>query len=65
MKNSIKGEVNEYQMKSELGREIKQIVQELYVNIACLPMDMMEALQLFENHVQVKHDEWNEYLRKL
>ena len=53
---------DKYQKKLDLGREIKKIVQELNVNIACLPMDMMEALQLFENHVQVKHDEWRPWL---
>ena len=62
LKNSIKGEVNEYQRKLELGREIKQIVQELNAPTACLSKEKMEALQLFENHVQVKHDEWRPWL---
>ena len=62
MKNEIMNAEDEYQKKLALGREIKKIVQELNVNIACLPMDMMEALQLFENHGQVKHDEWRPWL---
>ena len=62
LKNSIKGEVNEYQRKLELGREIKQIVQELNAPTACLSNEKMEALQLFENHVQVKHDGWRPWL---
>ena len=62
LKNSIKEELNEYQRKLELGREIKQIVQELNAPTACLSKEKMEALQLFENHVQVKHDEWRPWL---
>ena len=62
MKNEIMNAEDEYQKKLALGREIKKIIQELNVNIACLPMDMMEALQLFENHGQVKHDEWRPWL---
>ena len=54
LKNSIKGEVNEYQRKLELGREIKQIVQELNVPTASLSKEKMEALELFENRGQVK-----------
>ena len=45
---------NEYQTKIELGREIKKIVQELNVNIASLDKEKIEALELFENHEQVK-----------
>ena len=53
LKHEIVHAEDEYQKKLALGREIKKIVQELNVNIACLPMDMKEALQLFENHGQV------------
>ena len=49
---------NEYQKKLELGREFKKIVQELNVPITSLDKEKMEALQLFEIHGQVKHDEW-------
>ena len=62
LKNSIKGEIDKYQMELELGREIKQIVQKLNAPSACLSNEKMEALQLFENHVQVKHDEWRPWL---
>ena len=51
LKNKI---VNEYHRKLELGREIKKIVQELNVNIACLDEEYMTALELFENHEQIK-----------
>ena len=46
------------QTKLELGREIKKIVQELNVPIASLDKEKIEALELFENHGQVKHGEW-------
>ena len=62
VKNEIMHAEDEYQKKLELGREIKKIVQELNVNIASLDKEKMEALQLFENHVQVKHDEWRPWL---
>ena len=48
---------NEYQKKLELGGEIKQIVLELNVPIASLDKEKIDALQLFENHGQVKHGE--------
>ena len=59
LKNEIVQCDNEYQTKLELGREIKKIVQELNVPIASL--EKMDALELFENHGQVKeikHGEW-------
>ena len=46
--------VNEYPRKLELGRKIKKIVQELNVPLASLDKEKMEALELFENHGQVK-----------
>ncbi len=54
LKNNIVWKANEYQRKLELGREIKQIVQELHVPTACLDKEQMEALELFENRGQVK-----------
>ena len=57
LKNNIKGEVNEYKRKLEYGREIKKILHKLNAPTACLPKDMMEALELFENHGQVKEIE--------
>ena len=62
LKNEIVQGDNEYQNKLELGREIKKIVQELNVNIASLDKEKMDALQLFECHGQVKHDEWRPLL---
>ena len=54
LKNEIVQSDNEYKTKIEFGSEIKKIVQELNVNIASLDKEKMEALQLFDNHVQVK-----------
>ena len=65
LKNKIVRGVIEYQRKLELGREIKEIVHELNAPTVSQGKGDMEALQLFENHVQVKHDDWNEYQRKL
>ena len=68
LKNSIKGEVNEYRRKLELGREIKQIVQELNVPTASLSKEKMEALELFENCGQVKEIkavEWRPWQRDI
>ena len=65
LKNEIVQCDNEYQMKLELGREIKKIVQELNVLIASLDKEKMDALELFENHGQVKeikHGEWRPWL---
>ena len=49
---------NEYQKKLELGREIKQIVQELNVPISSMDKEKMDSMELFENHRKVKHGEW-------
>ena len=54
LKNNIVWKANEYQRKLELGKQIKQIVQELNVTIASLDREKMEALELFENRGQVK-----------
>ena len=54
LKNSIKEELNLNKRKLELGRKIKQILQELHVPKACLDKEQMEALELFENPGQVK-----------
>ncbi len=54
LKNSIVSEINEYQRKLELGREVKRIVLELNAPTAGLSKEKMEALELFENRGQVK-----------
>ena len=53
LKNKIVQGVNEYWRTLELGREIKQIVEELDAPKACLDKKNMEALELFENCGQV------------
>ena len=45
-----------------MGKQIKKIVQELNVPIACLDKEKMEALELFENHEQVKEIKHCKYL---
>ena len=62
LKNEIVQCDNEYQTKIELGREIKKIVQELNVNIASLDKEKIDALELFENHEQVKEIKHCKYL---
>ena len=62
LKNKIVRSVNEYRRKLELGREIKKIVQELNVNIASLDKEKIDALELFENHEQVKEIKHCKYL---
>ena len=46
----------------EYRREIKKIVQELNVNIASLDKEKIDALELFENHEQVKEIKHCKYL---
>ena len=46
-KNEIVWGSNEYQRKLELGREIKQIVQEFHAPTAYLNKERMEALTFF------------------
>ena len=52
LKNSIVGQINEYERKLELGRGIKEIVLELNAPTACLSAEHREALELFEKHGQ-------------
>ena len=49
-KTKLFGGINEYQQKLKLGREIKQIIEELDAPKTCLDMENSEALELFENH---------------
>ena len=68
MKNKIVRCVNEYNRKLELGREIKQIVQELNAPTACLDKKDIAALELFENRGQVKEIkavEWRPWQRDM
>ena len=51
LKNKI---LNQYHMKLELGREIKKIVQKLNAPLSSLNEEYMTALELFENHEQIK-----------
>ena len=62
LENSMMNELNEYQKKLELGREIKEIALKRDIPTACLSKEKMDALELFENHVQVKYDEWRPWL---
>ena len=50
LKNNIVCEANEFMRKLDLGREIKQIVEELHLPTACLSKEKMEALEVFDNH---------------
>ena len=50
LKNIIVGNINEYQRKLELGRRIKEIVQELNAPIVGLRKEFVEAWEAFENH---------------
>ena len=50
LENEIISEINEYQRKLELGREVKRIVLELNAPTAGLSKENMEALELFEKH---------------
>ena len=54
LKNSIISEINEYERKLELGREVKRIVLELNASTAGLSVEHAEALELFENSGKVK-----------
>ena len=50
LKNEVISEINEYERKLELGREIKEIVLELNALTAGLSAEHREALELFEKH---------------
>ena len=54
LKNSIISEINEYERKLELGREVKRIILELNASTAGLSVEHAEALELFENSGKVK-----------
>ena len=54
LKNKILWGCDEYQRRLKLGRQIKKIVQEHNVHVACLDKEKMESLELFENRGQVK-----------
>ena len=50
LENEIVRGANEYQRKLELGKQVKQIVQELNVPITSLDREKMEALEQYENY---------------
>ena len=50
LKNSIVGDINEYQRKLELGREVKLIVKELNTPKVGLRREFVEALEIFSRH---------------
>ena len=54
MENEVISEINEYERKLELGREVKRIVLELNASTAGLSKGFAEALELFENSGKVK-----------
>ena len=55
LKTSILGDINEYQRKLELGREVKRIVNELNTQKVGLRREFVEALELFEKQ---EYEEW-------
>ena len=55
LKNSIVGDINEYERKLELGREVKRIVKELNTPKVGLRREFVEALQIFSRH---EYEEW-------
>ena len=57
LEDSMMNELNEYRRKLELGRQIKEIALKKDMPTVCLSKDKMEALELFENHGQVKEIE--------
>ena len=57
--------VNEYHRKLDLGREIKRIVEENNVPLKSLNKERMEALELFEEYVNVKYVEWRPWQKKM
>ena len=68
LENSMMNELNEYQRKLELGREIKAIALKRDMPRACLSKERMEALELFENQGQDKEIEaveWRPWQREL
>ena len=68
LKNKLVRDVNEYQRKLELGREIKKIVHELHIPTASMDRGEMEALELFENCGQLKEIkavEWRPWQKEI
>ena len=55
LKTSILEDINEYQRKLELGREVKRIVNELNTQKVGLRKEFVEALELFEKQ---EYEEW-------
>ena len=55
LKNSIVGDINEYQRILELGREVKRIVNELNTPKVGLRREFVEALEIFSKH---EYEEW-------
>ncbi len=55
LKNSIVCDINEYQRKLELGREVKRIVNELNTPKVGLRREFVEALEIFSKH---EYEEW-------
>ena len=55
LKTSNLGDINEYQRKLELGREVKRIVNELNTQKVGLRKEFVEALELFEKQ---EYEEW-------
>ena len=55
LKNSILEDINEYQRKLELGREVKRIVNELNTRKVGLRREFVEALEIFSKH---EYEEW-------
>ena len=47
LKNKIVWKVNEYQIKLELGKQIKQIVWKVNAPKACLDKENMDAMELY------------------
>ena len=61
LENNMMNEKNEYERKLQLGRKIKAIALKRAISTVCLSKDKMEALELFENHGQVKEIEFVEW----
>ena len=55
LKNNIVEDINEYQRKLELGREVKRIVNELNEPEVGLRREFVEALEIFSKH---EYEEW-------
>ena len=49
--------VNEYKRKLDLGRKIKRILEENSIPLKSLDKEQKEALELFEDYIDVKYVE--------